>query len=62
MMLFSRESTKKRVDYHSLKLSKLSKELHEKDTFIIFMNGFIEKACMELYEVDNFSSNYYKFS
>jgi hypothetical protein len=25
------------------------------------MNSFIDKACKELYEVDNFSANYYEF-
>lgn len=60
-MLFSKEQLKKRVDYHSLKLSKLSNELHSKDSFNMFMKSFIEKACKQLYEVDDFSENHYHF-
>lgn len=55
MMLFEREDTKKRVDYHSLKMAKLNVELHSQDSFNIFMKSFIEKACKELYSVDQFS-------
>ena len=45
MMLFSRDDTKKRQDYHSSKLVKLSQSLDGKDSFNLFMKSFIEKAC-----------------
>lgn len=44
-----------------MKLSKLSDELHKKESFNIFMRGFIEKACKELYEVDDFIAKHYEF-
>jgi len=40
-MLFSRDDSKKRQDYHSSKLAKLSQSLNGTDSFILFMKGFI---------------------
>jgi hypothetical protein len=62
MMLFSKTDEGRRTDKHSLKLTKLSHELHSKDSFVIFMKSFIEKACKELYEVDQFSAKHYNFA
>lgn len=61
-MLFSKGDSDKRSDIHSRKLTKLSYELHSKDSFVMFMKGFIERACKELYQVDEFSEKNYGFS
>jgi hypothetical protein len=55
MMLFSRDDTKKRQDYHSSKLAKLAQSLNNKDSFNLFMKSFIVKECTKLYKVDDFS-------
>ena len=61
MMLFSQDKIKKRVDYHSLKLSKLRDELENNQDFIGFMKSFIETSSQELFDVSIFFKKFYDF-